>query len=92
MQQPDTYIPVTEAKNRLLDLVRGMARKDDVVAITRDGVPAAILVSVSRFREWMETLEILSDAKTITSLRRSLGQAARGKWEEAESVFEAKDR
>ena len=92
MQQPDVYIPVTEAKNRLLDLVRGMARRDDVVAITRDGVPAAILVSVNRFREWMETLEILSDAKTITSLRHSLGQAASGKWEEAESVFGAEDR
>jgi len=91
MQQPDAYVPVTEAKNRLLELVRGMARKDEVVAITRDGVPAAILVSVNRFREWMETLEILSDAKTVASLRRSLGQAARGKWEQAESVFAEED-
>jgi PHD/YefM family antitoxin component YafN of YafNO toxin-antitoxin module len=54
-------------------------------------VPAAILVSVNRFREWMETLEILSDAKTVASLRRSLGQAARGKWEQAESVFAEED-
>ena len=92
MQQVNAYIPVTEAKNRLLDLVRGMARKDDVVAITRDGVPAAILLSVNRFQELMETIEVLSDSRTMTSLRRSLSQAARGKWRDAESVFGAEDR
>ena len=70
MQQVNAYIPVTEAKNRLLDLVRGMARRDDVVAITRDGVPAAILLSVNRFQELMETIEVLSDSKAMTSLRK----------------------
>lgn len=92
MQQVDTYISVTEAKNRLLDLVRQMARKDEVVAITRDGVPAAVLLSVIRFQELMETLEILSDSKTTASLRRSLGQAAKGKWVGLESAFGAEER
>ena len=87
MQQVDSYISVTEAKSRLLDLVRRMGRKEEVVAITRDGVPAAVLLSVTRFSELMETLEILSDSRTMASLRRSLRQAAKGKWAASESVF-----
>ena len=91
MQQVDTYISVTEAKSRLLELVRQMARKDEVVAITRDGTPAAVLLSATRFRELMETLEILSDSRTMTSLRRSLGQTAKGKWVAPESAFGAEE-
>ena len=91
MQQVDTYISVTEAKSRLLELVRQMARKDEVVAITRDGTPAAVLLSAMRFRELMETLEILSDSRTMTSLRRSLGQAAKGKWVAPESALGAEE-
>jgi prevent-host-death family protein len=91
MQQVDTYISVTEAKSRLLELVRQMARKDEVVAITRDGTPAAVLLSATRFRELMETLEILSDSRTMTSLRRSLGQAAKGKWVAPESALGAEE-
>jgi len=91
MQQVDTYISVTEAKTRLLDLVRRMASEDEVVAITRDGMPAAVLLSMTRFRELMETLEILSDSRTMASLRRALGQSAKGKWVTPESAFGAEE-
>ena len=69
-----------------------MAIKNEVVAITRDGQPAAVLLSVIRFRELMETLEILSDSRTMASLRRSLGQAAKDKWVVPESALGAEDR
>lgn len=43
------FVSVTEAKNRLLDLIRGLKSRQEIVAITRDGVPAAVLLSIDQF-------------------------------------------
>ena len=48
MSQVDQYISVTEAKNRLLDLIRQLKNRHEVLAITRDGIPAAVLLSVEQ--------------------------------------------
>jgi PHD/YefM family antitoxin component YafN of YafNO toxin-antitoxin module len=39
----------------------------------------------------METLEILSDARAVASLRRSLKQAAKGIWTQQGDVFSRKE-
>jgi prevent-host-death family protein len=91
MSPIDTYVSVTEAKKRLLDIVRRLGRADGTVAITREGIPAAVLLSMRRFEELTETLEILSDARAMSSLRRSLKQAAQGKWARQEEVFPGKE-
>jgi len=83
----DRFVPITQAKNRLLDLAREVERDDDVIAITRNGVPAAILLSPAKFAGLLETLEILGDARTMRALRRSLRQAAAGKWLREAEVF-----
>jgi len=83
----DRFVPITQAKNRLLDLAREVERDDDVVAITRNGIPAAILLSPAKFEGLLETLEILGDARTMRTLRRSLRQAASGKWLQESQVF-----
>ncbi len=87
MKEVDRFIPITEAKNRLLDLVRNLQAKDDIVAITKNGVPAAVLLSVERFEGLLETIDILSDEKAMTSLRRSLREARAGRWVSHEEVF-----
>lgn len=87
MPHVNAYVSVTEAKNRLLDMVRRLGRSKEIVAITRGGVPAAVLLSMRQFEELTETLEILSDARAMASLRRSLKQAAQGKWTKQEDVF-----
>ncbi|MEE8076291.1 MAG: type II toxin-antitoxin system Phd/YefM family antitoxin [Candidatus Binatia bacterium] len=87
MKEVDRFIPITEAKNRLLDLVRDLQAKDDIVAITKNGVPAAVLLSVERFEGLLETIDILSDEKAMTSLRRSLREARAGRWVSHEEVF-----
>ncbi len=83
----DRFVPITQAKDRLLDLTREIEQGDDIVAITRNGVPAAILLSPARFEGLLETLEILGDARTMKALRRSVRQAAAGKWVPASRVF-----
>ncbi|MGH7369498.1 MAG: type II toxin-antitoxin system Phd/YefM family antitoxin [Candidatus Methylomirabilaceae bacterium] len=81
---------ITEAKARLLDLVRDLRAKDDVVAITKNGVPAAVLLSVDRFEGLLETIDILSDEKAMASLRRSLREARAGRWMSHDAVFKSK--
>lgn len=87
MPQVDHYISVTQAKSQLLDLIRRLGTKQDSVGITKDGVPAAVLLSLEHFEGLMETLEILSDQKTIRPLRKSLKQAQENRWETHASVF-----
>ena len=67
----DRFVPVSAAKNRLLNLARRVQRDADVIALTRNGVPSAILLSPEKFEGLLETLEILSDARTMRALRRS---------------------
>ncbi len=83
----DRFVPITKAKNRLLDLAREIERNNDVVAITRNGVPAAILLSPAKFEGLLETLEILGDAGAMQALRRSMREAAAGKWVRESEAF-----
>ena len=87
MPMIDRFVPITKAKNRLLDLAREVERDDDVVAITRNGIPAAVLLSPAKFEGLLETLDILSDARTMRALRRSIGQAAARNWIRESQVF-----
>jgi len=87
MPHIDQFVSVTEAKSRLPNLVRDLMTKHEIVAITRNGVPSAVLLSMEQFEGLMETIEILSDRKAMRSLRRSLKQAEAGRWVTHERVF-----
>ena len=87
MPEVDEFISVSEAKNKLLDLIRRMKHKQEIVAITRDGVPSAVLLSMDQFEGLMETIEILSDQKSMRAIRRSLKQANKGGWVRQDEVF-----
>lgn len=87
MKEVDRFMSITEAKTRLLDLIRALKEKDDIVAITKNGVPAAVLLSVEKFEGLLETIDILSDEKVVKSLRRSLREARAGRWIRHEEVF-----
>ena len=81
------YIPVTKAKIRLLDIIRKIESSDDTVAITKNGVPEAVLLSMNKFEGLVETLEVLSDEKAMKSLRKSIKEAREGKWLDFDEVF-----
>ena len=88
----DRFVSVSHAKTHLLDLVRTLQTRQDVVAITRDGTPAAVLLSMEQYEGLIETLELLSDAGARRSLRRSLRQATAGRWVSHASVFGRESR
>ena len=81
------YIPITKAKSKLLDIIRKIESSDDTVAITKNGVPEAVLLSMSKFEGLVETLEVLSDEMAMKSIRKSIKEARDGKWVDFDEVF-----
>ena len=81
------YIPVTKAKSKLLDIIRKIESSDDTVAITKNGVPEAVLLSMSKFEGLVETLEVLSDETAMKSIRKSIKEAREGRWLDFDEVF-----
>ncbi|HEY3128926.1 MAG TPA: type II toxin-antitoxin system Phd/YefM family antitoxin, partial [Acidobacteriota bacterium] len=67
----DSFVPITKAKNGLLEIIRRLEKGEGVVAVTKNGVPTAVILSMKRFEGLLETLEILSDEETLKSIRRS---------------------
>jgi prevent-host-death family protein len=87
MKDIATYIPISKAKSELLDIIRRLESVDDAVAVTKNGVPAAVILSPKKYEGLLETLDILSDEKIMKSLRTSMRQARQGKWLKYEKVF-----
>ena len=81
------YIPVTKAKSSLLDIIRKIEGSDDAIAITKNGVPEAVLLSMKKFEGLLETLDILSDEKAMKSIKKSIEEAQQGKWLDFDEVF-----
>jgi antitoxin YefM len=70
--QIDTYIPVTRAKTKLLDMIRMLDTEGSTVAITRNGVPKAVLMSMDQYEAMQETMTVLGDRDMMDQIRRSL--------------------
>ena len=87
MQNIQQYIPVTKAKTALLDLIRSIKDSDDTVAITKNGVPEAILISKRKFDSLLETMDILSDEKAMKSIKKSIKEANKGGLLDYDEVF-----
>ncbi|MFC1829074.1 type II toxin-antitoxin system Phd/YefM family antitoxin [Thermodesulfobacteriota bacterium] len=81
------YIPVTRAKAQLLDLVRKIKDSDDTIAITKNGIPEVVLISMNKFLSILETIDILSDEKAMKSIRKSIQEADKGMWIDFDEVM-----
>jgi len=88
MRNDTGFLSVTEAKTRLLQLIRELSQAEGEVTITRAGAPAAFLLSPQRYHGLIETIEILGDGKTVRALRRSLEQARQRRWIGEDDIFE----
>jgi len=87
MQNIQDYVPATKAKSQLLGLLRKIKDSDDTIAITKNGVPEAVLMSMEKFNGLLETLDILSDEKAMKSIRKSIQEAQNGEWIGFDEVF-----
>ena len=69
--QIDSYIPVTKAKTKLLDMIRMIDESENTVAITKNGVPKAVLMSMEQYEAMRETMAILGDPVIMKQIRHS---------------------
>jgi len=65
-------LPLSEAKSRLSGLVEQVRSLEEQVMITRNGRPAAVLVSAEEFERWKETIEVRGDAALMKEIRAGL--------------------
>jgi prevent-host-death family protein len=71
-------LPLAEAKAQLSRLIDRVAETDEEILITRNGRPAAILISPDEYDSWRETRAIQSDRELIEEIRRGLRDLKRG--------------
>lgn len=62
-------LTASEAKTRFFELLKGVRDREDEIVVTKDGEPAAILLSYQEFEQLIETLEVLSDPKAMQRIR-----------------------
>ena len=65
-------LSLSEAKAKLSGLVEDVERRDEEVVITRNGRPAAVLVSPDEYESWKETLAIRSDRDLMREIKAGL--------------------
>lgn len=63
-----TTAPLTEARDRLSEIVEEVSTQGTEWVITRHGRPAAVVVGYADYEALIETLNILSDDATMEAL------------------------
>jgi len=61
-------LPVTEARNNFLSMVKEADKSFERFVVTKRGKPTAVVLSYDEFEGWMETLDILSSRKWVKDL------------------------
>ena len=72
-------LPISEVKARLPELVTGVVEREEEIVVTRNGKPAAVLVSFAEFERLKETLDVLSDPALMRQVQESRAFYASGK-------------
>ena len=79
MDDIQKIIPVTKVKRQLLDIVKEMEQENSTIAVTKNGEPVTVMMTVDRYASLMETIEILADSKIIEVLEASKCDFKRGR-------------
>jgi prevent-host-death family protein len=72
-------LPLSEVKEQLSKIVDAVAARDEQVVITRNGRPAAMLVSPHEFEGWQATIEIMRDPEFMEDIHRGLRELDEGR-------------
>jgi antitoxin YefM len=85
-------VPFTEARANLTELLDDVEDKHEHVLITRNGRPAAVMVSPDEYESLEETLEILQDKDLMRALRKSEDDVRAGRLTSLEDVRNRRDQ
>lgn len=64
-------LPLSEIKKRLSEIVDGVEAQHDRVVLTRNGRPAAVILSPDDLESLEETLDILSNPAVMRDIRKA---------------------
>ncbi len=65
-------LSLSEAKMKLSSLIETVSTTDEAVVITKNGSPAAVLVSPDEFESWKETIAIRTDVPLMQEIKKGL--------------------
>ncbi len=65
-------LSLSEAKMKLSSLIETISVTDEAVVITKNGSPAAVLVSPDEFESWKETIAIRTDVPLMQEIKKGL--------------------
>jgi len=65
-------LSLSEAKMKLSALIESVKNTDEEVIITKNGTPAAVLISSEEYESWQETLAIRSDKELTAEIQSGL--------------------
>lgn len=63
---------LSDAKAKLSGLVEEVESRDEEIMITKNGRPAAVLVSPDEYDSWKETLAVLADRDLTREIKAGL--------------------
>lgn len=82
----DVTLPLAEIKKRLSEIVDGVEQRHDRVLLTRNGRPAAVILSPDDLESLEETLEILSNPEALQAIREAERGAEHGEFVSADEL------
>jgi len=65
-------LSLSEAKMKLSALIESVKNTDEEVIITKNGSPAAVLISSDEYESWQETHAIRSDKELTAEIQSGL--------------------
>ena len=65
-------LSLSEAKMKLSGLVQAVQDTDEEILITKNGAPAAVLISPGEFESLKETIAVRSDVALAEEIRKGL--------------------
>ena len=65
-------LSLSEAKMKLSGLVDSVSKTDEEVVITKNGSPAAVLISPDEYESMKETIAIRSDISLVKEIKKGL--------------------
>jgi antitoxin YefM len=83
-------LSLSEAKMKLSGLVDSVEGTDAEVMITRNGRPAAVLISPDQFDSWKETVALRSDPELMAEVTKGLKalKSRKGRLYTLEALFD----
>ncbi len=65
-------LSLSEVKMKLSGLVEAVRNTDEEIVITKNGSPAAVLISPDEYESWKETINVRSDASLMAEIQKGL--------------------